>query len=110
VSVTVPINDDSIPEGTESFVAVLKTSDATPNHVSIGKPSSAIGLITDDDPVGKHTHVHCTQMLSVSLMVDNTNHKLELNLMIRFNIISVTIAIFTLSANVQLMIMKLMPH
>ena len=92
VSVTVPINDDSIPEKTESFVAVLMTSDATPDHVSIGTPSTAVGLITDNDPLGKHTYVpKCSQLGSVNACI----YVSQWNLIIHFKVILVAITTYS---------------
>ena len=53
VSVTVDIMDDGLHEKNETFIGILKTSDYTPGHVSIGEPSTAVGTIIDDDILGK---------------------------------------------------------
>ena len=55
VSVTVEILDDSIHEGNESFIATLKRNDSIINNVLIGTPSTAVGIIIDDDELCKHT-------------------------------------------------------
>ena len=55
VSVTVDIIDDGVHEKNETFIGVLKTSDSNPDHVSIGKPSTAVGTIIDDDVLGKYS-------------------------------------------------------
>jgi len=52
VSVNVDITDDNVHEENETFIGSLKTSDSTPDHVSIGTPSTAIGTIIDDDNLG----------------------------------------------------------
>ena len=55
VSVTVEILDDGIHEENETFIAILKRNDSIFNNVVIGTPSTAVGLIIDDDELCKHT-------------------------------------------------------
>ena len=57
VSVTVDIIDDLIHEENESFIGILKISDsAVLDDISIGEPSTSVGIIIDDDVLGKYSH------------------------------------------------------
>ena len=47
VSIEVDILSNFILEETEIFIGVLQTIDTTPDHVSIVKPSTAIGIIIE---------------------------------------------------------------
>lgn len=44
-------------EGNETFIATLKTSESTPGHISLGAPSTAAGVIIDDDELCKHINM-----------------------------------------------------
>lgn len=52
--------DDSIHEDNETFTGTLKTSNSTPDYVLIGPPSTAIGIISDDDVLSKYTNILCS--------------------------------------------------
>lgn len=54
VSVTVDIRDDSINELNETFIGTIKTGASTPDHITIGSPSTAVGTIIDDDSLCKY--------------------------------------------------------
>jgi len=53
VSVTVDIINDGVHEKNETFIGSLKTSDSTPDYVSIGELFAVFGTIIDDDKLGK---------------------------------------------------------
>lgn len=63
VLVNVGITDDTINEENETFIGILKTLDATPGNIIIGKPSRAVGTIIDDDIISKYTCPQCASSL-----------------------------------------------
>ena len=57
MSVAIDIIDDGIHEENETFIATLKRNDSIFNDVFIGTPSTAVGIIIDDDELCKHLHM-----------------------------------------------------
>ena len=58
MSVTVDIMDDRIHEDNETFIGILKISDFALDVISVGEPSTSVGIIIDDDVLGKYSHTH----------------------------------------------------
>ena len=102
---TVNITNDIIHEADESFIGALKLSGSTPVHVSIGTPSTAVGVIINDDDLGMYIYVcmFCRmhgKMLYISMYVHKHFYKfgisfqlfnssmilaVRLNLMVRYH-------------------------
>ena len=57
MSVTVDIIDDGIHEENETFIATLKRNDSSLDDVIIAEPSTAVGIIIDDDKLCKHLYL-----------------------------------------------------
>lgn len=49
----VSIDDDDLDEDSETFIGTLSRISSTPNNVLIGSPSTAVGVIIDDDMSSK---------------------------------------------------------
>ena len=49
MSVTIEIIDDGIHEENDTFIATLKRIDSSLDDVKIAEPSTAVGIIIDDD-------------------------------------------------------------
>ena len=58
MTVSINITDDNDDERDEAFGLVLKRTDATPNTVQIIGPTTAFGIIEDNDEPGMHVYMH----------------------------------------------------
>ena len=70
VSISVDIIDDGIHEENETFIATLKRNESSFDGVFIGTPSTAVGIIIDDDELCKCMHVFlcwCKMLLYVRI-------------------------------------------
>ena len=54
VTVAINITDDNVDEGNEVFVLELKRTDGTPDTIQITGPTTAFGIIEDNDYPGMH--------------------------------------------------------
>ena len=93
MSVTVSITDDRIHEENESFIAVLKTSDSTPDHISIGPQSTAVGVIIDDDVLGKYTHMFSVKYMRNRIIVYASTHVYKFGILLQLFSLKMTLAV-----------------
>ena len=70
VTVSINITDDNDDEGDEAFGLVLKRTDGTPNAVQIRGPTTAFGIIEDNDEPGTYilTNYICSYVVPVDFM------------------------------------------
>ena len=91
ILVTVDIIDDGIHEGNETFIGILKISDSTFDNIIING-STAVGIITDDDELRKHSYVATCCYFTVFIIdvqfLNNINNTFEDNGVILFTVIS----------------------
>ena len=71
VSVTVNITDDRIHEGDETFIGIIKISDFFLDDISIGEQSTSLGVIIDDDDLGKYLHAYRTYIYIMHMYVED---------------------------------------
>ena len=60
MTVSINITDDNDDEGDEAFGLLLKRTDSTHNRVQIVGPTTAFGIIEDNDEPGRYVATACT--------------------------------------------------
>ena len=70
MTVSINITDDNDDEGDEAFGLVLKRTDSTRNRVEIIGPTTAFGIIEDNDEPGRHvaTHVRMHALMYMTML------------------------------------------
>lgn len=66
MSVTVGIMDDRKHEEDETFIGMIKISDFVLDDIILGEQSTSLGVIINDDELGKYSHTYICSYAEIS--------------------------------------------